>query len=605
MTSINGLRVFVSHAADEGGLATQVAELFDHVSLGAIETWRSSGEDGIRAGDTPWVKIHEELGASSRVIVLLTRFSCARAWLTYESGFMAGFLAAERGRTVIPLLFDVERDDIPDPLRSYQCYTASSAESLSRLLAGCLRDSGLKPNDQLISEAVERFIGAFGDYLAPSLEDAGPSGVVVDRFSFPTVLAEKLRDETVKHVELLTYTAEVDAGLVDRYHVRGTKRVDVYKRSILADLADQQAINLQRLALGLRCRPWSKHVASVDASERLERNSSDSLTVRQILYTGEPTRRAYVFDGEEALVAFYEVPHEDLDFDGSRFKGVTNGPALHISSTADDGRFHMQEVRSMLRQLERGARSWAEERAVLQEGAPCPMTHAPFCIRPKAVLFDLDGVLYDSMPQYVAAWSDVFSSYGVDISDREPYEHESRPSRDAIEIIMRSHGKPADRDTVEAMRTKIHDRLAEMGPPSPMPGAEALVSAVVQSGIEPYVVTGSSRPEILDWVTTDFPGVFDSSRLVAPSDKAPGKPSPVPYLTALSLSGLRCCDAIAIENGPLGIQSAAGAGLLTLGINSGPLKDSELLDSGAAVVFKSCDDLAGLWSAVLETLTVE
>lgn len=76
--TVRGLRVFISHAAAEKALADRVAHMLDSVSLGAIETWRSTGPDGVAAGDLPWLRIHRELGASGRVLTLLTPYSCSR-----------------------------------------------------------------------------------------------------------------------------------------------------------------------------------------------------------------------------------------------------------------------------------------------------------------------------------------------------------------------------------------------------------------------------------------------------------------------------------------------------------------------------------------------
>ena len=45
-----------------------------------------------------------------------------------------------------------------------------------------------------------------------------------------------------------------------------------------------------------------------------------------------------------------------------------------------------------------------------------------FC--PKAVLFDMDGVLYDSMPNHAYSWHTSMASFGIDMDEAEAYKYE-------------------------------------------------------------------------------------------------------------------------------------------------------------------------------------
>jgi beta-phosphoglucomutase-like phosphatase (HAD superfamily) len=602
--AIDGLRIFISHAAEEDALADNVAQMFASVSLGAIESWRSTGSAGIAAGDTPWVRIHEELGSASRILVLLTPFSCNRAWLTYESGFMAGYLAAAEGRSVIPLLCGITRSQVPDPLAQYQCYSGDNEKQLAEMLGSCLRSAGLTPNADLVLRAAERFAAEMGALLGevPSISDASSGAEIDDRLSFPSVLAERLADQDVKTIRLVTYTAEVDAGLIDRFHVRGEKTIEIYKRSILADLGEQQSTNLQRLAAGTDVRLWDKRAQSVDASYRLERNTPPGSTVQQFLYRDAPTKRAYIFDDREALVAYYETLDDPLHQDGSVFKGVTDAPALHVSSGSPLGQFQLDELQSLLAGLRRTSRPWTMERDIL-EGAPWIGPGRAPCLDLRAVLLDLDGVLYDSLPQYQEAWGAAFEAHGYAIPFDAVYEHEGRPSSQAIGMILQAltGEAPADR-LVGDIRSDIHDRLSSLGKPRVMDGAADLVASVQRSKLDAWVVTGSSRKQLRSWIDDDFPGLLTPEQLIDGSGEFPGKPSPVPYLLALEKAGIRCCDAVVIENGPLGIESAAQANVTCLAVNTGPLTDERLRAAGAQVVFASCGRLAELWPQVVGVL---
>lgn len=519
--------------------------------------------------------------------------------MTYESGFMAGFLAGA-DRSVIPLLCGIDRAQAPDPLAQYQCYSASNPESVCELLSSCLRDAGLKPNPGLVEIAAAEFVAEFPALLQPVQPQ--PRGIeVMDRVSLTSVLAERLRDEGVKSIKLVTYTAEVDAGLIDQFHIRGSKDIDVYKRSILADLFDEQSTNLKRLARGSNAEPWRKRRHSINASERLSALRLADVSINQFLYLPPPSTRAYVFDDSEVFVAYYEVVANPQSTNGSIYKGITDAPALHLFADTADGQFELARLRNLMAGARMTSRSWEAEWAILLEGAPWSGPGRAPCVTPRLVMFDLDGALYDSLPQYVEAWLPAFAASGYEIPASVVYEHEGRNSERAIRMVLRDRTGDTPRDeTVGAIRRSIHQSLDRMKPPPLMPGAQGLVHAVASSGVLTAVVTGSSRSGIGSWIERDFAGLLDARKLISGRKHLPGKPSAVPYLAALDEASTRCCDAIVIENGPLGVQAAVAANATCIAVNTGLLADEALERMGAAAVFRSVDELAQCWPTVIE-----
>ena len=55
----------------------------------------------------------------------------------------------------------------------------------------------------------------------------------------------------------------------------------------------------------------------------------------------------------------------------------------------------------------------------------------------KAVLFDMDGVLFNSMPNHASSWHKVMERMGFGLSEEEAYMHEGRTGADTINIISR------------------------------------------------------------------------------------------------------------------------------------------------------------------------
>ncbi len=213
----------------------------------------------------------------------------------------------------------------------------------------------------------------------------------------------------------------------------------------------------------------------------------------------------------------------------------------------------------------------------------------------KAVLFDMDGVLYDSMPSHVRAWHETMTSLGVNASEEDFYMFEGRTGHSTIDILFdRTFGRDATQEEKEQIYAIKAKRFMELEKHNfrPMPGAMEVLKKVKSLGVQRVIVTGSGQASLFDKLDIHFPGIFDRYKMVTAYDVKFGKPHPEPYLMGLQKAGARAEEAIVVENAPLGIESSAAAGIYTIGVNTGPLKDQILSDAGAKIVFPSMQVLA-------------
>ena len=203
----------------------------------------------------------------------------------------------------------------------------------------------------------------------------------------------------------------------------------------------------------------------------------------------------------------------------------------------------------------------------------------------KAVLFDMDGVLYDSMPNHAKAWSTAVTEFGLSMSPHEAYLHEGRTGHGTINILAQRHwGRNATTEEMEriyAAKSALFNTCPE---PQPMPGAAQLLQSIRSLGLTIVRVTGSAQHSLLTRLAHDFPGIFSAERMVTAFDVKHGKPHPEPYLMGLEKAGVSASEAIVIENAPLGVEAAHAAGIYTIAVNTGPLSPKVLLDAGADIV---------------------
>lgn len=221
----------------------------------------------------------------------------------------------------------------------------------------------------------------------------------------------------------------------------------------------------------------------------------------------------------------------------------------------------------------------------------------------KSVLFDMDGVLFDSMPYHSDAWHKVMKAHGLNLSREEAYMHEGRTGAGTINILyQRELGRDATQEEIENIYKEKSIEFNTHPQAERMSGAWELLQKVKTSGLTPTVVTGSGQLSLLDKLEHHFPGMFRQELMVTAFDVKYGKPHPEPYLMALKKGGLQPDEAIVIENAPLGVESGHKAGIFTIAVNTGPLDGQVLLDAGADLLFPSMAALCESWEETIQKI---
>jgi len=177
----------------------------------------------------------------------------------------------------------------------------------------------------------------------------------------------------------------------------------------------------------------------------------------------------------------------------------------------------------------------------------------------KAVLFDYDGVLVNSMPFHVKAWQSVFTDFEIAIKPEEVLLREgARPIELARDIFADRSLEISELELKEFVDKKqqIYRKITEAKIEN---GTEAFLKNLRKQGKLIGLVTGTVRLNIEHSHSSEFIALFDT--IVTADDVENGKPNPECYLNAareLTISPNNC---LAVENAPLGIQAAKNAGM--------------------------------------------
>ena len=214
----------------------------------------------------------------------------------------------------------------------------------------------------------------------------------------------------------------------------------------------------------------------------------------------------------------------------------------------------------------------------------------------RAYFFDMDGVLFNSMPHHAIAWEEVMKEHDLPFTAYDCYLNEGRTGESVIrEAMWKARNRDATPDEIRQIYTEKSERFnllaQQAGGTVVVDGVAEVLRYVQSTGSQIWVVTGSGMRSLLDNLNNALPPVFQRDRMITAFDVTHGKPDPEPYLKAWERSGLRKEQCFVIENAPLGVRSGKAAGLTVYAVNTGILTREDLLQAGADQVFDSMTEL--------------
>jgi HAD superfamily hydrolase (TIGR01509 family) len=203
-----------------------------------------------------------------------------------------------------------------------------------------------------------------------------------------------------------------------------------------------------------------------------------------------------------------------------------------------------------------------------------------------ALLFDLDGTLVDSDAEHLVAFQRAFAPHGIEL-DRLEYAANIMGASNAV-IARRYLARLAPREqaaTLDAKEAAYRDALGDL---EPIPGAMALLDYADRRGLERAVVTNAPRANA-EKVLSALGIAQRLPILVIGGELARSKPDPLPYLTALKLTGALAPHSVAFEDSLSGVRAAHAAGLAVIGMTT-TLNSTTLIEAGATFAAQDFTD---------------
>src|SRR5258706_1530773 len=186
--------------------------------------------------------------------------------------------------------------------------------------------------------------------------------------------------------------------------------------------------------------------------------------------------------------------------------------------------------------------------------------------KPKAILFDLDGVLTDTSEYHYRAWKRLADEEGIPFTREENDEHLRGVSRrESLMYIIR--GRNYSEDQIQEMMDRknryYNDMIKDMTPNDLVPGGRQLLQEIRNAGIKVAIASGSKNAQIvldrLD-ITSYLDGVADGYCIVN------SKPAPDLFVYAAGLVNVHTVDCLGVEDADAGIEAIKTAGMQALAI---------------------------------------
>jgi HAD superfamily hydrolase (TIGR01509 family) len=217
---------------------------------------------------------------------------------------------------------------------------------------------------------------------------------------------------------------------------------------------------------------------------------------------------------------------------------------------------------------------------------PIPLQNSHAMTPPRAVVFDLDGLMFNTEELYVEVGTELLRRRGHEFTEELLDQMMGRPSRVALQIMIDTH---ALRATVEELLAETDEIFPEILRTrlAPMPGLVELLAALERHNIPKGIAT-SSRRAFVERVLGKFDYLPRFSPILTSEDITEGKPHPEIYLKAAARLGIQTGDMLVLEDSQNGCRAAVAAGTITVAV---PGPHSRRHDfSGAALVADSLAD---------------
>ena len=210
-------------------------------------------------------------------------------------------------------------------------------------------------------------------------------------------------------------------------------------------------------------------------------------------------------------------------------------------------------------------------------------------MRYKAVLFDMDGTVLDTLADLTNAINHTLGEYHMPpISKREAASYLGNGAAYLLSrAVPPDTPEPLRAEMLRAYQPWYDSHCAILT--APYPGIRALMEALREAGVKQAVISNKQDSAVRQLARQHFPGLLETA--VGESAQVRRKPNPDAVLAALREMGIKKEDAVYVGDTEVDLRTAENAGLDCAAVGWGFRTEEQLKEAGADRVFHSAEEL--------------
>lgn len=208
----------------------------------------------------------------------------------------------------------------------------------------------------------------------------------------------------------------------------------------------------------------------------------------------------------------------------------------------------------------------------------------------KAVIFDIDGTLVDSVDLHARAWQEALRKYGHDVAFEDVRQQIGKGGDQLLPVFLtpeqqKQYAKPLEEDRSLLWKSKYLHLVR------PFPRVRELVQQILDDGKQ-VALASSAKADELDFYKR-LAHIDDLIQKETSSDDAQrSKPYPDIFQAAMAkLHGVSAAEARVIGDSPYDAEAAGKIGIGSIGVRSGGFPDEQLWAAGYIEIYDNCADL--------------
>ena len=208
----------------------------------------------------------------------------------------------------------------------------------------------------------------------------------------------------------------------------------------------------------------------------------------------------------------------------------------------------------------------------------------------RALIFDLDGTLVDTVYAHVFAWQRALLESGHPVDGWRIHRRIGMSGGLFARAVAREIGRSLSDDETDALQRRHGEIFREILPDRrPLPGAVELLATLARSGVTHGIATSGRRPEID--ASLAVLGVPPDLVVIERGDVLRAKPEPDLFLACQERLGVAVADCYVVGDAVWDLLAARRAGMLSVGLLTGGYGEDELRAAGAFRVYRDPAEL--------------